>query len=972
VDANHTRFHLLLGRPDWAACSHDGVTSLGDAWDAGAGVRARAGIPEPDVEYDDTREELALRSLIFRFTSPYAHGPEGEGSGDAGRRELGASDRRGAGRDRYGNWYWIGEGGDEILVRSSGTDAISRFWSAATNGGCEPPGQPGDFRPVEPVAAPSPLRLSGLAVTEHHYLVVGELDGPGLLVFDLHAGGPPERLLWPVRFRPFDMSPSSDGGVWILDRLPTSPDPSARLWKLDRQLNVVWLNSEDAVLSPEHEEDFGPVGGAPRRSPERSFPLGLGLEGAATPAPADAVAVEGLPDGTALLLDNPPGAGPRRRLPTVYRLDPGALRALDGIDSLLRLVEEEREENGRGFRLCGHDMAFVPAVDRRPGGSGELGVLYIVATNGNQTFAFDLREQGGKLALRARNDYLPMRLFGGKALVAGPPGSQPSYDFGDGWIPLIEQKRPRYVDEGALLTPLYLYRYRKPQPLNGAASPESRHAFDGRDPDCVWHRLMLDGCIPPGTEVRVESRAANEERELELMPWQREPEPYLRSDGSELPWMPKSGAERDGTWELLFQRARGRYLQLRLTLRGNGRTTPRLRALRAYYPRFSYLAHYLPAVYREDDESASFLDRFLANVEGFYTAIEDRIASAQVLFDVRSAPAETLAWLAGWFEVGLDPAWDERRARLFLGNAMEFFRWRGTARGLLMALRLALDECADESIFSDAPRPGSVRIVERFLSRRAPAVVYGDPTERSGQPAATPRDRWRPSDGGEALRLRYYRFLQERGLPASEVFPLTAPTDPALAAAWERFSEEVLGFVPSAAAGDAPAFRAFLARRYRRIGALNQAYPQEYRSFDTVGVPAALPVDGAPLRDWYQFESVVLASRRTAHRFTVLLPVGGNGSTEEQLARLGLVRRIVELQKPAHTTFDVRFFWAAFRVGEARLGADTLIDLGSRATNLAPPLVLGHSYLAEGHLAPGYPQNIAGRQVVGRDRVVPA
>ena len=85
---------------------------------------------------------------------------------------------------------------------------------------------------------------------------------------------------------------------------------------------------------------------------------------------------------------------------------------------------------------------------------------------------------------------------------------------------------------------------------------------------------------------------------------------------------------------------------MQIRLAGNGRTTPRLRALRAYYPRFSYLNHYLPAVYREDGESAWFLDRFLANVEGTYTAIEDRIAAVQMLFDTRAAPSEALDWLA--------------------------------------------------------------------------------------------------------------------------------------------------------------------------------------------------------------------------------------------------------------------------------------------------------------------------------------
>ena len=56
--------------------------------------------------------------------------------------------------------------------------------------------------------------------------------------------------------------------------------------------------------------------------------------------------------------------------------------------------------------------------------------------------------------------------------------------------------------------------------------------------------------------------------------------------------------------------------------------------------------------------------------------------------------------------------------------------------------------------------------------------------------------------------------------------------------------------------------------------------------------------------------------------------------------KLALAERIVNLEKPAHTTFDVRFYWDAFRVGEARLGIDTLVDLGSRS-----PLVLSSTVL---------------------------
>src|SRR6185295_20098555 len=88
-----------------------------------------------------------------------------------------------------------------------------------------------------------------------------------------------------------------------------------------------------------------------------------------------------------------------------------------------------------------------------------------------------------------------------------------------------------------------------------------------------------------------------------------------------------------------------------------------------------------------------------------------------------------------------------------------------------------------------------------------------------------------------------------------------------------------------------------------------------------------------------------------------------------RIERLDLVRRVVELEKPAHTVFDVRFYWALFRIGEARLGDDTLVDRGGRAPDLLPPLRLGQGHLAESRLAAGHPQNVSDRVIVGRDGV---
>ncbi len=89
-----------------------------------------------------------------------------------------------------------------------------------------------------------------------------------------------------------------------------------------------------------------------------------------------------------------------------------------------------------------------------------------------------------------------------------------------------------------------------------------------------------------------------------------------------------------------------------------------------------------------------------------------------------------------------------------------------------------------------------------------------------------------------------------------------------------------------------------------------------------------------------------------AHTFSVLLPwplhVSDSEGVELDNAQLrDLATRVVDLQKPAHTTFAVKFFWAAFRIGDARVGDDMVLASGSRVPELVTQAVLGADYLGE-------------------------
>ncbi len=819
MDVNGTRFHLIDGKADWQRCLQE---------------TGRHGAV--DAVCDDPREVLTLRPETFFFLP-------------RGRRDvpLEPPARRGAAFDRFGNAYWVGRDRRTLYWLPTGGSRASLYWQQ---------------RP------PADAELAGLAVTEHHYLVVGAFSQDarhGLFVFDLHAGGEPLSLLFPETFLPFDLAPAPGGGVWVLDR------EHRTYWGLDRNFRALVRTDlpadEDTAFDAARPVDLVPC--APGAQPAGAeAPARRRLEGFPLAA-HNPVSVVGLPDRSVLILDSPAlGAGGS----TVHHY-----RLAEPLAPPLPLPTLSGFVGGDSTRpVNGHDMAYVASTR----------TLHVVERDGNQAIAFEADfGEGSPAPLRALEPlpaYLPLHAYGSRALVERE--ERVFYDVGagtptDGAAPVGRDAAIRWAELRALDQPLYVRTAELFLPL-----------MDGKEVDCVWHRLFLDACVPPETAVEVWTRAANDPLLVESLPCFREPAPYLRGGGSELPYHRPFPSPREdtGTWELLFQQARGRYLQVKLVLSGNGRATPHLHALRAYYPRFSYPRRYLPAVYLEDPVSAPFLERWLANPEGFYTEIEGKIAAASALFDARGAPPEALDWLAGWLGLVLDPLWSRLpargggaagrpgpdRRRLFIRFALRLYDRRGTAEGVRFALLLLLDPC-----------------LERLLDRLRAAAVRDDPPLRDeltrlGLPHPT------PVTGDAELEALLYDYL-------------LAPQRPTKVRLVERFQT----------------------RQGR-------------------GAVAGDPTAGGA--DDHQ---------TSAHRFSVLVPEGL--APEEE----AMVERVVRLEKPAHTQFDVRRYFDYFRVGGARLGLDTVLGEEGRFR----PMVLGRDHLAEGYLPGGAGQDVEERWVADRD-----
>jgi phage tail-like protein len=140
------------------------------------------------------------------------------------------------------------------------------------------------------------------------------------------------------------------------------------------------------------------------------------------------------------------------------------------------------------------------------------------------------------------------------------------------------------------------------------------------------------------------------------------------------------------TTECLFPGAPSDRVWIGCELIGEGLTSPTLSQMRLDFDHETYL-QFLPAIYRENSQSAGLLARFLTLFESLFVEVETEIREIARLFDPRSAPAEFLSWLAGWLALEVAEKWDEGRKREAIAKAFELYAKRGTVEGLRESLR---------------------------------------------------------------------------------------------------------------------------------------------------------------------------------------------------------------------------------------------------------------------------------------------
>jgi phage tail-like protein len=216
-----------------------------------------------------------------------------------------------------------------------------------------------------------------------------------------------------------------------------------------------------------------------------------------------------------------------------------------------------------------------------------------------------------------------------------------------------------------------------PEPVDDVTEYEKEGTFytealDSQVYKCQWHKIILDAEIPVGTSIMVDTYTSSSEKDfLEIKAL------------SDHLWLTRQLNAKD----FLVQSLPGRYLWLRITIKGNGKETPIIKNIKVFYPRVSYL-QYLPALYQQEPTSKWFLERFLSIFEHFFAGFEEEIAGISRYFKPGAVEKEFLPWLGSWLGLVLEEQLPEQIKRELIKQAHQLFKMRGTLKGLQMVLEI--------------------------------------------------------------------------------------------------------------------------------------------------------------------------------------------------------------------------------------------------------------------------------------------
>lgn len=219
--------------------------------------------------------------------------------------------------------------------------------------------------------------------------------------------------------------------------------------------------------------------------------------------------------------------------------------------------------------------------------------------------------------------------------------------------------------------------------------------LDSRAKETVWHRMVVQGESLGDASIRFTFYAGEERqvwvdgREQDLEVFLKDPERSRREKEEILnPFRVKTVLNPQ---DILLHEAQGRYLWFCIELFGQGEESPAISHMKIYLPRQSWLG-YLPEVYQTDQESKSFVERYLNMFQSLYTDLEQKIERVARYFDPDVVEGEFLQWLAQWLDIDDGYLWTEDQLRYLTKNGVRLYKIWGTRRAVSNMVELYLGE----------------------------------------------------------------------------------------------------------------------------------------------------------------------------------------------------------------------------------------------------------------------------------------
>ncbi len=125
------------------------------------------------------------------------------------------------------------------------------------------------------------------------------------------------------------------------------------------------------------------------------------------------------------------------------------------------------------------------------------------------------------------------------------------------------------------------------------------------------------------------------------------------------------------------------------------------------------LIKYLPGIYQTE-----FMSHFLALFEAILMPVEWNVDNFDLYCSPETAPDSFLPWLANWFEIAADPAWDDEQRRAILKEAAALYARRGTRWAMSRVLEILTGQPPEIVEFEDGQPPLIVTIRVRLGDRK--------------------------------------------------------------------------------------------------------------------------------------------------------------------------------------------------------------------------------------------------------------